>query len=206
MRSTTHSKQLNAARDAGTKLGSTRGRTAFKAGLLALTLAGLSACQTTGTTTAAEGIGYRAARAEQISVMREYRACVEEAVSLDGQARRNASAAQYMASALLIENCEKNLGPVANDGTQDERMRAYALGTFNALKGGDAAKATQMLQQFETAFDGRDLYFQDGTSFTESMGSLLGREGTEIVGQPSTRNVSRALKDEVRRIDHWSKS
>lgn len=181
-----------------------RGGFMARTGFLVMVLAGLSACQTTGSTTAAEGIGYRAARAEQITEMREYRACVEEAMTLDDQARRNASAAQYLASAQLIESCETKLGPAAADVAQDERMRAYALGIFNALKGGDPARATRMLQQFETAFQGRDLYFADGTSFTESMGVLVGRETGE--GRFSTLNVNRELKNELRRVDQWSKS
>ena len=184
---------------------SARGGFVAKAGLLALVLAGLSACQTTGTAPA-EGIGFRAARAEQISEMREYRACVEEAMSLDSQARRNASTAQYLASAQLIESCEQKLGQAASEVAQDERMRAYAVGTFNALKGGDPARATRMLQQFETAFSGRDLYFANGTSFTETMGSLIGRENGAGEGRLSTLNVNRELKNELRRIDLWSKS
>lgn len=198
MYSNAHSQPTGKARTA-------RGRVAVKAGFLVLALAGLSACQTTGSSTAAEGIGYRAARADQISEMRNYRACVEEAMTLDGLARRNASTAQYLASANLIESCERKLGPTASNVAEDERMRAYALGTFNALKGGDPAKATQMLQRFETAFTGRDLYFTNGTSFTESMGALLGRETDADSARFSTLNVSRELKSEMRRIDHWSK-
>ena len=56
------------------------------------------------------------------------------------------------------------------------------------------------------AFQGRDLYFADGTSFTESMGVLIGRENGAGAGRFSTLNVNRNLKNELRRIEQWSKS
>ena len=62
-----------------------------RAGALALAMFGLTACVTNGATTAYEGIGFREARFNEISAMRTYRACRDEAVALDELARADGS-------------------------------------------------------------------------------------------------------------------
>ena len=71
----------------------------------------LAACQTGGGSGfAEEGIGYREARFAEITALRGYRSCAEEAQALDVKARETRSPARYLASARLIERCETELG------------------------------------------------------------------------------------------------
>lgn len=153
-----------------------------------------------------EGIGFRAQRFEEVTAMREYRACVDEAIQLDGQAYAGRSQAQYLTSARLLESCEAKLGPAAATLPPDERMHAYGLAVQNYIKGGDLDRARSALGRFETAFAGQDLYYADGSSFTDTMGALLGRYDGADFGRFSTLNVNAELKAEMRRVTYWARN
>jgi hypothetical protein len=181
-------------------------RRAGKALVFAGALAALAACETVSGGSAEGGIGYRQARFEQMTAIRTYRACVEDARVLDGKARQTRSPAQYLASAKLLERCESELGPESRNVAVEERMRATGLAAQNHLRGGDVAKAQASLEAFERAFPGRDLYYADGTSFTDTMQALLTRLAKSEYGEFSTLNVSQALKTEMRRMKHWVKN
>jgi hypothetical protein len=101
-------------------------RAATASAVLALT-AFLGACQTQSMGGAMEGIGFRQERFQEIAAMQTYRACVDDAVKLDTEARAQGNPGGYIASARLIEKCEAELGPEAATVAQEERMRAYAL-------------------------------------------------------------------------------
>ncbi|MDW3205170.1 MAG: hypothetical protein R8L07_06460 [Alphaproteobacteria bacterium] len=172
----------------------------------ALAVATLGACTLNTQKPSDEGIGFRTQRFEDIAAMREYRTCVADAVELDRQAYATRATAKYLASARLLESCEAQLGPSAANVAPDERMQAYGLAVQNYIKGGDVDKAREALARFETAFAGQDLYYADGSSFTDTMGALLGRyDGTDF-GQFSTLNVNADLKAEMRRVAYWSKN
>lgn len=177
------------------------------AGLGALMLA-LAACTTTGTETAESdgGIGYREARYEQITAMQEFRACRDEALTLDEQARARGNSGRYLASARMLERCERELGPGTTGLAVDERMRAYALGIQNFVKGGDVRSAQRNLERFQDAFPGRELYLADGSSFTDTMRAVLGQTPETAVGALSTYNVDREVKAELRRVRHWTRN
>ena len=53
------------------------------------------------------------------------------------------------------------------------------------------------------AFPGKDLFFDDGTSFIETMSALLGRESGHSFGPYSMLNVNAGLKSEMRRVNYW---
>lgn len=149
------------------------------------------------------GVGYRQARFEEIAHMRDYRACRDEAMEFDRQARDGAASARYLASARLIERCEAELGPEAAHLAPEERMRAYALTVQNYMKGGDIAKARANLLTFKTTFPGSDLYYGDGSSFVDTMELLLGLRDRDTVGQFPTVNANATLKAELRRARYW---
>ena len=169
----------------------------------ALALGVLGACSTSGG--ADSGIGFREARFAEIAVMREYRSCRDEALALDRQARKQGSAAQYLASARLIAKCDSELGPEMAGIAREERMRAWALSIQNRLKGGDVAGARAALETFKSAYSGNDLYYPDGTSFTETMELVLGLRDGSAVGAFSLANVNGALKAELRRARYWKR-
>lgn len=164
----------------------------------------VSACVQTAPP-ASEGIGFRQARFEEISAMRAFRACRDEAVQLDAQARASGVAGTYLASARLLENCESELGPNAAGLAVDERVRAFALAVQNHLKGGDVAASRAGLDTFRQAFPDQDLYYPDGTSFVESMEMVLGLTEPNAAGMFSTSNTSPALKKEIRRVQYWTR-
>ena len=166
----------------------------------------LSACNMQANQAFNDGIGYREARFAEISAMREYRQCRDDALNLDTQARKEGSSARYLSSARLIEKCEAEVAASAAKAGENERMRAYALSIQNYFKGGDIAKAQQNLENLKTAFPGKDLYFPDGSSFVETMEVLLGMKDRSSIGQFSAVNVNQGLKAELRRVDYWKKN
>lgn len=168
--------------------------------LLALTA--LAACTTIGSVPN-EGIGFREARFVEISAMREWRKCKDDALMLDTQARRNDAPARYLASARLLQRCESQLGPEVSGIAPDERMQSFALGIQNQFKGGDVAAARAGLEKFKAAYGDHDLYLADGSSFIETMELLFGLRDRTDVGEFSTVNVSEALKSELRRARYW---
>ncbi len=84
-------------------------------------------------------------------------------------------------------------------------MSTFALGVQNRLKGGDVAGARAGLETFRSAFAGNDLYYPDGTSFTETMELVLGLRDRTAVGAFSMANVNGALKAELRRSRYWKR-
>lgn len=172
---------------------------------LAALLAALSACTSTPNPIA-EGIGFRENRFQEVSAMRQYRACRDEALELDRQARTSAAPARYLASARLIEKCEADVGPGGSGVGQEERFRAWALGVQNHLKGGDVTKARANLEALKAAFPAQDLYYPDGASFTETMELLLGLRDKTAVSEFSTTNAPGPVKDELRRVRYWTRN
>ncbi|MBT5195493.1 MAG: hypothetical protein HOM07_24355, partial [Rhodospirillaceae bacterium] len=61
-----------------------------------------TACNPVTTAQQKEGIGFRQARFAEISAMRSYRQCRDDALALDGQARADGSSARYLAAARLL--------------------------------------------------------------------------------------------------------
>ena len=180
------------------------GRLASRAAAAAALLA-LAACNLNSGLNPGEGIGFRQARFEEISAMREYRQCRDDAVELDTQARTTGNVGRYIASAKLLEKCEAELGPEAAEVAPEERMRAYALSVQNYLKGGDVEKAAANFERFKEAFSGNDLYYADGSSFIETMEVMLGRKKPSALGQYAALNVSQTLKGEMHRIRYWKR-
>jgi hypothetical protein len=180
-------------------------RIALKGVALTAALLTLSACNLNPQTNPMDGIGFREARFQEISDMREYRQCRDEGVELDAKARSSGSAGQYLASAKLLEKCETEVGQDAASLAVDERMRAYALGIQNYIKGGDLETASRNLARFKEAFAGKDLYFTSGASFTETMESILGQKRPGVIADLASLNVNNELKSEMRRMRYWKR-
>ena len=166
----------------------------------------LAACTLNAQVNPMEGIGFRQARFEEISAAREYRACVGDALELDEQARATGNAGRYLASAQLLEKCEAQMGPEMSGVNEDERIRAYALSVQNFLKGGDMDNAATNFGKYQEAFPGKDLYYADGSSFTETMKLLLGQKAPHSYGQFAALNVNDELKAEMRRVRYWKRN
>lgn len=172
----------------------------------ALAAVALTACTAHTSKLPRQTAAYQQPRLPEITAMREYRQCRDEAIALDRQARQASSPARYLASARLLERCEAGLGPNAAQLAREERMRAYGLSIQNYLKSGDLAKARTNLQRLRQKFPGTDLYYADGSSFVETMGLLLNRERRETVGEFALLNVNGDLKAELRRVRYWTRN
>ncbi|MBT5264965.1 MAG: hypothetical protein HOL85_09045 [Rhodospirillaceae bacterium] len=177
-------------------------KTVLVGGLLVV---GLSGCMTFGYPPKSEGIGYREARYEEIASMRDYRQCRDDALAIDEKARSSRSAAKYLASARMLEKCEADLGPSGAKLAVEDRMRAYGVAVQNYVKGGDMENARRTLDSFRKAFDGRDLYLANGASFVETMNVLLNERSGLSASRLELANIGSGLRDEVRRVRHWSK-
>ena len=173
-------------------------------GVVTFAAVALSACTMYGAQTIDEGIGYRKARFAEMSAMRAYRSCLDDAMELDTKARSESSPAKYLASAKLIEKCESELGPEVSQVGEEERMRAYALSVQNYVKGGDVVKARANLEKFQQAYSKTDLYFADGSSFVDTMEVLLGLRDRSSLGDFSIANVNSEVKSELRRVRYWN--
>jgi len=182
------------------------GRLAPRGAAAAALMLAVSACSMNGETNPMEGIGFREARFQEISAMQQYRQCRDDALALDEQARTTGNGGRYLASARLLEKCEAELGPEAAGVASEERMRAYALGVQNYLKGGDVTKASETFEKFKKTFDGKDLYYFDGSSFIETMAALLGQKEKADFGKFAMLNVNETLKGEMRRVDYWKRN
>ncbi|GAB6051213.1 hypothetical protein JCM17960_00330 [Magnetospira thiophila] len=179
-------------------------RFALKGALVLLAGTTLAACQTVGNQQS-EGIGFRQARFAEVEALRGYRACRDDALKLDEQARKTSNPGQYLASARLLESCEADLGPEADGIAPEERMRAYALSVQNHMKGGDLSAARANLENFKRAFPGQDLYLTGGASFLDTY-SVLFDFGRATPYTISVANIGEPLRDEVRRTRHWKQN
>jgi hypothetical protein len=154
---------------------------------------------------AGDGIGFREARFNEMSAVRDWQSCRDEAMSLDRQAHDEASAARYLASASLLEKCESGVSGDAKV-TSDERVRSYALAVQNYIKGGDVPKARATLEKLKAAFPGTDLYYANGASFIDTMEFLTGVRDRSAVGMLDITNVDDDFKSEMRRAQYWKRN
>jgi hypothetical protein len=172
-------------------------------GLVSITL--LAGC-VSATTGSGEGIGYRQKRFQEISSMRSYRSCVDDAMKVAEDARSKGQTAGYRRSARILENCEAELGPESTTLAQEERMRAYAVSILNYVKAGDIANAQENLELFKTSFEGYDLYLADGSSFIDTLTMItVGRDQS----QPhliAMMNISQDLRMEMQRVNFWKRN
>ena len=158
------------------------------------------------TTGGGEGIGFRQARFEEITAMRAYRGCVDDALKVAEDARRQGHAAGYSRSARILEKCEADLGPEATTLAQEERMRAYAVSVLNYVKAGDLASARSNLENFKKAFAGHDLYLPDGSSFVDTMTLITARKDNVRPHRIAMMNVSQDLRTEMQRVSFWTRN
>jgi len=163
----------------------------------------LTACTVTSGGGVSEGIGFRQARFSEVSAVRDYRSCLGEAFAIDHQARKSASPAKYLASARLIEKCEAAIGQDIQHVSVDVRMQSYAVAILNRFKGGDIIAARSNLLTFKETFSGRDIYFEDGSSFIETFNVLLGINSRKAVADLSLVNVNSTIRAELRRANYW---
>ena len=154
-------------------------------------------------TTSIEGIGFRQARFQEISTMRDYRGCIDDALKISDQAKGSGQSSGYRTSAKIFERCEADLGPEATQLAREERMRNYALGIINYIKAGEIRRAQTNMKKFQKAFNGNDLYLPNGASFIDSVTLLTTKHDDASAPEMAMMNVSSALRAEFNRMHFW---
>lgn len=170
---------------------------------LVLALLAVSACTTSNAPDPLSTAEFRQARFQEIENARSYRACRDEALELDSQARVRGSAGAYLNSAQILESCESDLGGESRAVSAEERMRLKALAVLNYIRGGDIDSAQRSYDGFTAAFPDSDLYLADGSSFRNTAEVLLGRTDSLSFGAFATLNVGDDVQSEMRRLHHW---
>lgn len=163
----------------------------------------LGACSMIGNSDPLNDLSFRESRFEQMQAIKAFEDCRDEGLTLDSQARSRASAGAFLNSARVLDGCGVNLGSAASAVPKDERMRIYALATLNYFKGGEVEQARRSFEGFKASYPDNDLYFADGSSFTETTEVLLGRTDPISFGQFAALNVNKRVKSEMRRLNHW---
>ncbi len=189
------------------KLSHTRLRGAARPLAALLILSATAACSTTVSkptpSDETDVVSYRQERFSEVSRMQAFASCRDEGFEMDRMARQSGNSGQYLISARVLEDC---LFEASGQLDRDEEMQIMALTIQNYAKGGDAATAHDRLRLYKETFQNHDLYYADGTSFSETMEMALGVMPIEAAGAYSTANVNDKLKSEVRRAHYWQRN
>ena len=136
---------------------------------------------------------------------RNFIECKQSALDMDSSARQQQSIAQYSQAAELLSQCVESaaINPQAIPG--DEVIPLQALVVVDYLKAGDIESAREQLAIFKEAFQGRDLYFSDNTSFIETAEMLIESPDKTRSQQRyrSVLNARGAAVDELKRREYW---
>lgn len=144
-----------------------------------------------------------AAAAERAAGVRSaFAECRAEGLLMLSHASETANNGQYQRAGLIFADCLDEPGVTA-EVAAEERLRVLALATLSQLKAGDLASARELHARLASQFADQDLYFADGTSFTESLDMLLSETSDSDAAVFSTANVGAALKSEMRRVRYW---
>jgi len=163
----------------------------------------LGACSLTGNSDPFNDVSFRESRFEQMQSIKAFETCRDEGLTLDSQARSRASAGAFLNSARVLDGCGVNLGSAASAVPKPERMRVHALAVLNYFKGGEVEQARRTFEGFKATYPDDDLYFGDGSSYTETTEVLLGRADPISFGRFAVLNVNDRVKSEMRRLNHW---
>lgn len=127
--------------------------------------------------------------------------CQRHVISMDKSAGKNASQAQYLASANSGLGCLTDVNINNPYISEQQIMQLHALTVLNFVRGGDIVQARNGLNDFVHNFRNKDLYFADNTSFIHTFGLLL--NGEKAQANQSSLNVNKTLVAELKRKQTW---
>jgi len=131
-------------------------------------------------------------------VQQQFDTCKAEGLALNTSASLQKSTAQYLAAANTLNSCLLQVEGSYESVPVDEQMKIHALTVLDFIKGGDVSKAREQLSVFERNFPSRDLFFNDYSSFLDTVNALL--DGN----QSAALNVNQSLKSELNRQHYWA--
>jgi len=162
----------------------------------------VAACQQTALTSSTPTVSV-IDRANEMQNVLNFDSCLSNGLEQDAQAAATDERGQYLASAETLAGCDSKLRESASLVDIEKRMQAKAIAVQNYIKGGDIQAARLALIDFETSFDGADLVYADGSSFTDTMRVLLHKFDDRVGYKLASLNARRKVKDEVRRAWYW---
>tara|TARA_B100000780_G_C21085819_1_gene437418 strand:+ start:736 stop:1287 length:552 start_codon:yes stop_codon:yes gene_type:complete len=158
--------------------------------------------------------GYKNAKIENVvkntkisSTLRSYEQCIADGKSFDILAANNKDQAEslYNKSAKILTDCDHLISNNSYLINEEERMQNFALSIQNYLKAGNLINGSLNFKSFKSTFH-KDLIYQNGSSFTENIESLLSHNDNKTSLEFTLLNNSKIIKSELKRIKYWSKN
>ena len=141
------------------------------------------------------------------SLYRTYNKCIDNGKNFDELASKRNTAANslYNKSAKILTDCEILIkeNPYVID--ENERMKNFALTIQNYIKAGNLIQASINFKDFQDTFN-NDLIYDDGSSFSENISSILEYKNANISSKFALINNSKIIRTEMKRINYWSKN
>jgi len=150
-----------------------------------------------------ESLNYRSDRYADMQKLDQYTSCQAQGMALDQRAQSQADISSYLASARKLSECQSFLEGKTHLIDSKTQMHVRAISILNFIKGGDIAQARSEFETFQTEFNGKDLTFRDGTSFSQAVSMLIFRTYSDSAFRLETANIRPQLKKELRRITYW---
>jgi len=176
------------------------------AGTILLSSLALGACQQLPHPDIYGGVDHRNTRYDHIISQKEFNDCRQEGLNFDRQANEQGRPELFLQSGNQLLSCETSVAGNAHLIRTELRMQTYALGIQNKIQGGDLYGAHEAFLKFSTTFDGHDLIYSDGSSFSDTMHVLFNMSDAQNPVRLAALNARPNVKEEARRVNYWRKN
>lgn len=141
------------------------------------------------------------------NVLRSYNKCIDDGKSFDNLAsgKKDEADSLYNKSAKILDDCDALIQNNLYMVNEAERMKIAALSIQNYIKAGNLVQASMNFQKFKNTFN-TDLIYQNGSSFTENVETILAHNDSNISGKFALINNSKVIRSELNRLNYWSKN
>lgn len=141
------------------------------------------------------------------NVLRSYNKCIDDGKSFDNLAsgKKDEADSLYNKSAKILNDCDALIQNNLYMVNEAERMKIAALSIQNYIKAGNLVQASMNFQKFKNTFN-TDLIYQNGSSFTENVETILAHNDSNISGKFALINNSKVIRSELNRLNYWSKN
>jgi len=175
-------------------------------GTILLSTIALGACQQLPNPDFLGGVDHRKNHFDNVVAQKQFNDCRQEGLTFDRQANEQGRPELFLQSANQLLSCETVVAGNAHLVDTDSRMQTYALGIQNKIKGGDVYGGHEAFLKFTSTFEGHDLIYTDGSSFTDTMEVLFTMTDMDNPVRLAVMNARPKVKDEARRIIYWRKN
>ena len=140
------------------------------------------------------------------NTLRSYNECIDEGKSFDNLAstKNEEAPSLYNKSAKILNDCDFIIRDNLYMVEENERMKNAALSIQNYIKAGNLIQASLNFKDFQNTFD-KDLTYIDGSSFLENIQTILSHNNPDKSVTFALVNNSKSIRQELKRINYWSK-